>query len=211
MDIKLHWDQNSSLYDCFNKWLCESSLSRLHSHFSKHNAGAITAYRGEFSKSENQERNKKLLAYLSKKGYSITSVKGSYIENFGTNTQREVGEHSFIVVNNKIDGDDKGQLETDLIKLGRLFDQDSILSIRNGEGTLIGTSRRDNAFPSYGKKENVGKSKFGGAVGEFFSRINGRKFAFESIDDVHAPDNINGIRGRDILAEKVENELEKAE
>lgn len=196
----------------YKDWLVESSLSRIHSKIEKHSAGAITAYRGEFTKKENQERNKKLLSYLTSSGYSVTSVKGSYIENHGSSDQREVGEHSYFVVNHKVDGDDGGKLEADLIKLGRLFDQDSILSVRNkGEASLIGTSRRDNAYPSYGQRIKVGKGKFGGAVGAFFSRINGRKFTFESLSEVPEPSTINGIRAREILFNEVVKELTELE
>lgn len=197
----------------FNQFVVESGLSRLHKHISDHSAGAITAYRDEFSRKENQARNKKLLAYLQKKGYSVTSVKGSYIEQFDTPNAKEVGEASFFVVNTKVEGDDGGQLESDLQKLGRLFDQDSILSVRKGKGTLIGTSRREDSFPGYGVHLEAGKGKFGSAAGKFFSRVKGRVFAFESVDSVeeipNQPSTINGIRARDILAEQVEEELKR--
>lgn len=196
----------------YSDFIIESSLSRIHNHIEKHSAGAITAWRGEYTRRENQDRNKKLLAYLQRQGYSVTSVKGSYIENYGTDTAREVGEHSFFVVNNKVEGDDGGQLEKQLIKLGRMFDQDSILTVRNGKATLIGTSRRENAFPNYGSKVPVGQGKFGYTSGAFFSRIRGRQFAFESIEsviDVSKPSTINGVRVRDLIAEEVERELDK--
>lgn len=194
----------------FNRFLVESGLSRIHQHISEHSAGAITAYRGDLTKSENRSRNKKLLAYIQRKGYSVTSVKGSYVEHYGKSNAKEVGEASFFVVNRVVDGDDGGKLESDLQKLGKLFDQDSILSVRNGKGTLIGTSKREDSFPGYGVHMSVGASNFGSAAGEFFSRVKGRPFAFESIDSIDEliePRTINGIRARGILSDRVEEEL----
>lgn len=187
----------------FKEFLLEASLSRLQSGVAAHSAGAITAFRGEFTRAENRARNKTLLAALLAKGFSVTSVKGSYIENFGHATQKEVGEESFFVINRQKDGDDGGALESALVQLGKTFDQDSILTIRGGVGTLVGTSDRDNAFPGMGVRQKVGTAKFGTAAGEFFSRVKGRQFAFESIesiDECRYPDTQNGIRSMKMIA-----------
>lgn len=172
----------------FQQYVDESSLSRIHEKISNHSCGAITAFRNEFTKSQNMNRNKEILAALKVKGYSVTKVKGSYIENFQSDDAKEVGEDSWFVVNHQIFGDDNGQLENDLKKLGEKYDQDSILSVRSGKAVLIGTSKRDNAFPNYGQKVEVGTGKYGKVSGEFFSRVKGRQFAFESIE----PDTIMG-------------------
>lgn len=190
----------------FKEFVLESSLSRLQRGVVGHSAGAITAFRGEFTREENRARNKKLLAALMAKGFSVTSVKGSYIENFGHKTQKEVGEESFFVINRGKDGDDGGELERVLVQLGKTFDQDSILTIRGGEGTLVGTSDRDNAYPGMGVRQKVGAAKFGKADGEFFSRVKGRQFAFESIESIaecEYPSTHNGIRSMKIIAGEV--------
>lgn len=189
--------------------LTESSLSRIKSKLDDHACGTITAFRGSNTKKENMAKNKKLVAWLMSKGYSVTPIKGSYIENFKTKDQQEVGESSYFVCNHKVDGDDGGRLEKDLRKVGEMYDQDSILSIPYGkDAVLIGTSKRENSFPGYGKTMKVGKPKFGKTSGEFFSRVNGRVFAFESIDDdLEFPDTINGIRAMKTLAEEVESSL----
>lgn len=186
--------------------LDESSLSRLYRKSQEHVCGAISGYRADNSKAENKKNNREILTYLQGKGYSVTSVKGSYIENYGTDSAKEVSEPSFFVCNQKVEGDDKGQLQKDLAKLGRKFDQDSVLVIPvGGKGAyLYGTSKRDNAFPEYNKKVVVGNSKFGKAAGEFLSRIGGREFAFE---DVAPPATINGIRGQKMFAEKMDKEM----
>lgn len=183
----------------------ESSLSRLWRKTQDHTCGSISGYRDENTRAENKANNKVILNYLQGKGYSVTSVQGSYIENFGTASAKEVKEPSFFVCNDKVEGDDGGQLERDLIKMGRKTDQDSILVIpHGGKGAyLVGTSRRDEAFPSYGQKEVVGSGRFGRAAGEFLSRIRGRKFAFEEID---RPGTRNGKWAQSLLVKRIDAE-----
>ena len=158
----------------------ESGLSRIWRHVQNHQAGAVTSYRGDRSKDENKKNNRELKAILRKKGYGVTSVDGSYIEDFGGDKPREVSEPSFFVV----DLEDKGTLEKDLIKLGQRYDQDSVLVVPQGgkDASLVGTSKREDAFPSYGKSFKVGSGKYGKVAGEFLSRIRGREFTFEGFE-----------------------------
>lgn len=184
----------------------ESSLSRLQGKVANFDTGAITAFRGERDMGTNKANNRKLKVFLMQKGYSVTPVKGSYIENFGSDNQREVSEPSFFVADhNRI-----GRLEKTLIELGRLFDQDSVLFVPQGgkDAYLIGTSQRSDAWPDFGKREVVGSSKFGKVAGQFLSRVRNREFAFES---VQFPDTVNGKRGWHILAESVQKEIDGLE
>lgn len=183
----------------YNQFVQESSLSRIKSKVDDYSCGAITAFRNEYTHAQNKERNKELFAALKVKGYSITKVKGSYIENFNSPDAKEVGEETWFVCNDKVEGDDKGQLEKDLKKLGEKYDQDSILSIRNAKASLIGTSHRDNAFPSYNQTVAVGTGKYGKKSGEFFSRVKGREFAFEELE----PSTIMGKMGLKLIGEEV--------
>jgi len=157
----------------------ESGLSRIWSHTQDHQTGAITAYRGDKDKSENKRNNRQLKGFLRNKGYGITSVDGNYIEDFGGDNPREVGEATFFVVDLK----DTGNLEKDLAALGRKFDQDSVLIVpKGGTGAyLLGTSKRESSFPEYNQKFKVGSGKFGKVAGQFLSRIKGREFAFEEV------------------------------
>ena len=56
---------------------------------------------------ENFERNRQLKAVLLNKGYGVTDVDGTYVEDFGTEAAKEVKEHSFFVVNLKNDSNFK--------------------------------------------------------------------------------------------------------
>lgn len=178
--------------------LTEKSLSRIHSKLQSSATGAITAYRGEFNHRENRQRNRSLLSKLMAKGYSVTSINGSYIENYGSDDAKEVSEHSFFV-SSKTEGNDNGELENLLVQLGKEFDQDSILSIPFGEqACLIGTSDRDNSFPELGVKVHVGSFR-GGKAGEFMSKVRNNSFIFE---DIEQSQTINGKWGTSAVAKQ---------
>lgn len=182
--------------------ISESSLTRIHSKMQNSVTGSITAYRGEYTKAENQQRNKSLVSKLLIAGYSVTAVRGSYIENYGSEDEKEVSEHSFFVSPLKPGTDET--LEKDLIALGQEFDQDSVLIIQNGKGELVGTSNRENAWPGFGKREPVGGFK-GGKAAEFMSRVNDRPYVFEEYE---LPNTINGLWGLKILSTKPWKEIE---
>ena len=195
--------KNKDLENIYGEMIEESGLSRLWRKTQDNQCGTITAFRGDRSYEENIRNNKKLLAYLQSKGYSVTSIAGTYIENMGSENEKEVNERSFFVCDQKGTGD----LEKDLFKLGEAFDQDSVLIIPvGGKGAyLLGTSKREDSYPGYGNKEIVGDASYGQAAGEFLSKIKGRQFAFEDIEE---PQTINGKRGQLIMLREMEKMLE---
>jgi len=174
----------------FSNFVSESSLSRVYSQYLKHETGTITAFRyardcGEgkkYTRKENNGRNSILSAKLLKLGYGITSIQGSYIENYGSDNQHEVYEQSFFVVDLK----DKGNLKRDLVKLGEKFDQDSITFSRqgpDGDYFLISSNTCENGDPGHGRigvVKKLGKPVFS-KKGEMFSKISGRPFVFENV------------------------------
>ena len=162
--------------------LNESSLSRLWDKAKQYDFGTITAFRyaeecgngTPYTNAQNLQRNALLLNKLRAKGYSVTAIKGSYIENYGSENAREVSENSFFVS----DMQNKGDLKTDLMSLGQYFEQDSIIyGEKGGAGTWIGTSHCPDAYPSYHVEDRQGGALFG-RNGEFMSRVNGRPFIF---------------------------------
>jgi hypothetical protein len=191
------------LENIYSEILNESSLSRLWDETQKHSCGTISAFRGDRIYQENDLNHKKLVAYLLSKGYSFTKIDGTYIENFGSNDEEDINERSLFVCNHNVEGGDGGELEEDLFKMGEYFNQDSVLIIPlGGEGAyLFRTSKRDNAYPSYGQKEIVGNGRYGKVAGQFLSKIQGRSFAYEHIEK---PQTVNGWRGIDILLREFE-------
>ena len=169
------------------QYINESSLSRVWRHVTKHDSGTISAYRyvrncgkgDRYTRAEKKKRNNILKSRLLRLGYGVTDIRGVYIENYKSDNEIRVKEESFIVV----DIDDTGNLKRDLMKLGEEFEQDSItFSKSNGEYYLIGTNHCDLDYIKFGESVKLGKSFFG-KDGEIFSRVNGRPFIFESIDN----------------------------
>jgi len=174
---------NKDFFQSLNEsLLTESGLSRVWKQTKEHDFGTITAFRsakdcnkGEaYTKADNMKRNKSLVSKLQSLRYGITKIKGSYIENYGSQNEKEVGENSFIV----IDLQDKGTLKKDLLKLGEEFEQDSIIFGKAGKaGTLVGSNKCPDGYPGYRKEAKQGGAIFG-KTGEFMSRVKGRPFIF---------------------------------
>ena len=86
--------------------LNESSISRTYEHITNHDTAFVTAFRDntedltkcmeDHSKTlKNFERNRQLKAVLLNKGYGVTAVDGTYVEDFATPAAKEVKENSF--------------------------------------------------------------------------------------------------------------------
>jgi len=174
----------------FKSYINESSLSRLWKFAKEHDTGTISAFRyapecgngKPYTHNENMKRNSQLKAKLLMKGYGVTPIKGTYIENYQTANAKEVKEDSFFVVDIK----NAGHLKKDLIELGKMFEQDSITySKPNGDYYLISSNECPEAYPGngvVGVEVKLGKSMFGQS-GEFHSKINGRPFVFEEFSN----------------------------
>ena len=165
----------------FPQYIEETNLARVHAHTQNRNIGMLTAHRGEYTKEENEERNKNLESDLRKHGFGFVHVKGRYIENHGTKNARPVDEHSYMVVGKK--GDDKGHLLNTLKHLGKKYEQDSILHKPHNsqEAHLHGT--REGGYPGLGKSTSVGNFHPHRA-GEFHTVLKNKKtFSFESTDN----------------------------
>lgn len=190
--------------------LNESSLSRIWGQIQKYSCGCVTTFRKSNVYAQNIANNKRLKAFLLGRGYLVTKVRGTYIENFKSPNAKEVIENTFFVANGDVEGDDGGVLEADLIAMGKLFDQDSVLIIPvGGDGAyLYGTSQREDAYPDYETKEVVGNETYGDKVAErFYSRIRGRKFAFESYEECLPPDSNMGLWAMHLVYRSVLKEL----
>jgi len=172
--------------------LFEANLARFVSAMDKHDAAMVTAFRGvaefcevdqncedghAFTRDENEARNRELKATLLRLGYGVTSIDGSYLENYKQPNQRERKEDAFFVVNLK---DDPDFVKT-IIWLGKHYCQDSVMiKPRGGAAYLYGTNH--GKYPGFDKidmKPNFHPAK----EHEFMSRIRTRPFHFESIMD----------------------------
>jgi hypothetical protein len=154
--------------------LKESSLSKIISYIQSYDTGTITAYRNKYNHKENEQRNKSLQAHLASRAYIIISVKGSYIEDYGTPDAVEVGEHVFFCVDHLKTGKLKRVLEV----LGEKFDQDSVLYIPKGgeKSILIGTNKT--GYPGYKVEKTFPILHIGKNDNEFLTKVKGRPFYF---------------------------------
>ncbi len=154
--------------DSFN----ESSLARLYKHHKEHDSGTISAYRGENTKEENQENNKKLKNYLLANGYSVTQIQGTYEETDSKGNKKVVKEMSFIV----IDINDTGKLKKVLTTAGKRFKQEAItFSTKSGDYYLI--------MCFTGEEFKLGSPMFG-KDGKIISKISGRPFIFTECEEI---------------------------
>jgi hypothetical protein len=197
--------------------LNEKSLSRLVKHMEEHDTGTMSAWRtardcGEgdvYTYKENKQRNKSLLAKLMATRYQVTSVRGSYIENFKKPGATEgKGENVFFIV----DVNDTGDLLKDMKKWGKEFDQDSVLFIPKGgtKGALYGTNKCPDGFPGWNKTYKLSKREMG-AKGEFFTKVSGRPFMFKenlNTNEHTLPQGYMGRWGCRLASEKHWSELE---
>lgn len=197
--------------------LQEKGLNRIYQSILQHDCGTITAFRNNYSLTDNKRRNVSLLARLHDKGFSVTAIDGGYIENYGTEKQNKVSESSFFVV----DIHDTGYLKKILTSLGYDFEQDSIMFIPKGGRVayLIGTSPYK-AWPGLGKEEIFNNKVFGDRSSatkkgsqpidgfykktpEFFSQKGNKVFYFESYKkDFPTPSGVGGRMAVRRFAEK---------
>ena len=175
--------------------ISESSLSRLYKHITEKDSAVITAFRDdpnsptscssvppeqdateESPEKANKARNRELKAVLLRKGYGVTRVAGTYVENFDdVSNRKEVSEESFFVSNLK----DDPSFVSEIAELGKIFCQDSVLIIPKGgqDAYLFGTNE---SWPGLGVKEEVGSFR-PGKESEFMSRVGKRPFTFNEV------------------------------
>lgn len=163
--------------------LDESSLSRIKSHVDNNRPLAIvTGFRGELSLADNRARNKAIKQLVRSFGLGFVQVKGAYVEKVDGKPQ-EVFEESILIIGEPEKGD---QLKELAVKIGKKYDQDSILfRSDDGKGMLIST-RADSFVGPVGKEQVLdGGGKWSiYKMGDYFTQMKGgRRFIFESADE----------------------------
>jgi hypothetical protein len=181
--------------------LVESTLNRVMSHIEKHDSAILSAFRNEYPKGENYERNRVLRAQLIQGlGYQITKIKGSYVEGFvpqeeadklkemdpespeyqelkkRVEQQHEVTEQSLFTLN----ASDDPEFFQRIKQLSEEYEQDSVMLIpQGGDNIQLYGTRQDNDYPPYHQTQDLGSIALGKS-GQFMSRVGGRPFVVES-------------------------------
>jgi hypothetical protein len=156
--------------------LNETSLNRVRSKSEKGGMAIMSAQRGDKSKKENKARSKQLEKDIKGAGLpGPTKVSGRYTENPGTAQEKKVGEKSHVVSSGKMG---KKKFKKAVEKLGKKYDQDSVLIQRKpkGSATIKGTSKT--SWPGKGKNVKVGKMN-PGKTGEFDTKVKNKTFTYE--------------------------------
>lgn len=142
---------------------------------SKFATGVITAVCDTCTAEQNGERSKHLLAYLLNAGYTVFKVSDT--------------RESFFVANSKVAGNDNGALEDDLVKLGKLYNQDNILSVRYNEPCAMIDPRNN-------------KKKVAGTLESFFSK---EKDAFNNAVEIQLPGERAGKYAMKLMSNEILN------
>ena len=163
------------MVECYS--IQETSLTRVMSKSEKGGMAILSGQRGDKSKSENKERSARTERRIRGAGLpGPTKVSGRYTENPGTPDEKKVGEKSHVITPGK---KGKRKFKKAIEKLGKKYDQDSVLIQRKGGGsaTLKGTSKT--SWPGKGKNVGVGKMK-PGRTGEFDTKVKNKTFTYEN-------------------------------
>ena len=154
----------------------ETSLTRVMSKSKKGGMAIMSAQRGDKSKAENKARSRQLERDVRGAGLpGPTKVPGRYTENPGTPQEKKVGEKSHIITPGK---KGKRKFKKAIEKLGKKYNQDSVLIQRKpgGSSTLKGTSKT--SWPGKGKNVKIGSMK-PGRTGEFDTKVKNKTFTVE--------------------------------
>ena len=156
----------SCLSRSIRKVLTESSLSRLLSHRTNYDTGCITAFRYNIPKKKALELNAQLEKELQSMSYGTVHVTGFYKEQ---EMEKASKEQSLFV----FDKEKTGNLQQDLMNLGRKYGQESILfKPKNGEARLIRTDEK-----AFGRESNPAEgTEWGKHSSAAWTELNGREF-----------------------------------
>jgi hypothetical protein len=170
------WSKKEKKKTQKEEYIDETSLTRVMSKSKKGGMAIMSAQRGDKSKAENKARSKQLEKDVRGAGLpGPTKVSGRYTENPGTPQEKKVGEKSHIITPGK---KGKRKFKKAIEKLGKKYDQDSVLLQRKkgGEATLKGTSKT--SWPGKGKNVKIGSMK-PGRTGEFDTKVKNKTFTVE--------------------------------
>lgn len=155
-----------------DKFINESSLSRIWQFVEDKNKqfGVMSAFRGDLSSRENEERHKELKDAVREMGYGFVELKGGYEEEVGI-----VEEKSLFIPNIS---------KKEIIELGKRYNQDSVIFKDSREFSIIGT----NKFTGIGKvianfRFSAGRENLVSGMKDLFSALakgshKGKKFLF---------------------------------
>ncbi len=145
------------------------SLNRTVYWLNNRNCAILSAWRGEYSRTENDRRNSELQLSLRELGYGVIRVKGCYAE-----VGRPIGkENNFLV----FDLEDSHEFREKIYEHSERYNQDSFLfkPINEDNAYLIGT----NDVFGKGKIKNLGILHINSITAENYSEVGSGRISFE--------------------------------
>lgn len=192
---------------CINK-ASATTLKTMYRKLNSHSGGVIGVNNSDGSEPENRISDRMLLAYLKGQGYSVASVTGT---SFGRDRSRAEEPSTmlcFLVINEQIQGDDFGALETDLMQVGALLNQEAIVSIRFRKLAILKcATNRSNALLCNEERFKMEPKPFCESVFELVSCQHAQQFDFIEVSNVDSPTSINDARASYELAKNLKKQL----
>lgn len=138
----------------------------------------LTAFRGQYTYDENVTRNKSLSAEIRNEGYGFFYVDGYWIENRGTENEQHVKEDTLFVIGDDDNPDLEYKFESDMITLGKKYDQEAIL-LKTKKGIRVVELSSGNEI----KLDKLSLGKIGEIYTKLRSNKNANTFIFENERD----------------------------
>lgn len=159
--------------------ITESNWGRITQHIDN-GCMMISACRGENTEEVNKEKTEELAKDIRSYNLGFVRILGGYIENKGTDDEREVTEESFFVAKNKDMSDE--EFFKIAIKLCKKYGQDSVL-VSLPDYCDFGYYDKNGDFDFSPGEKFIANDK---EIGEYFSALvkgarRGKKFAFQDV------------------------------
>ena len=149
-----------------------AGLSRILRHMQDSPFGVVSAFRNEYTLKENLERTKDMQNMVRREGYGYIRMEGGWIED----GDKEVTENSIFIIGSP--DEDFDEFASFINEVGTSFDQEAVIV---GDMTDVLLLYPDGNHEKIGSVDKINTT----SVGEFFSKIKGKKFAFaESVEDI---------------------------
>ena len=177
--FRYEYDVSNKIKNMLGTMFKESNWSRITQHIDN-GCMMISACRGENSQETNDQKTDELAQDIRGLGYGYIRILGGYIENKGTEDEKEVTEESFFVPKPKDVEDQK--FFDDAIDLCKKYGQDSVL-ISLPDFVDFGYYNKNGDFDFSPGNDFVANDK---QIGQYFSQLikgsrSGKKFAFDDI------------------------------
>lgn len=155
----------------------------------------VSACRSENDVETNNKNTNKLKQSIKESGFSYKMVQGGFVENAGTDNEKEVIETSFVVYNYKKDGtQDFDELYKLALKWCAEYNQDSVLVVAPNENPKYITANGSVDF-ELSKDVSIEHN-----INSFFTRLGNKRFYFKEIKDSE-PKTMNGLYVREMSGE----------